>query len=146
MIARFDKWLKFFLTHMWFKYGTWGWRANHQPICGHCTLSFSCGWNTTKPEAEKERGREGELVALEGLGPISHCATTIRPVTDPWTRSLQVNCDRLLCVYVCVFASCGFLCVCICILSLDAGGCRSLSPAAECRNMHVGGAHVVIRC
>lgn len=128
--------IEFFSTHMWFKYGSWGWRANHQPICGHRTLSFSCGRNTTKPEAGKERR------ACYPWGPRSYQSLCHNDSPCNWSVDAESTgqlWQSALCVCVCVFASCGFVCVCICILSLDAA-------AAECRNMHVGGAHVVIRC
>lgn len=44
-----------------------------------------------------EKEGVGEPVAPEGFGPVCHCARAICPVTDPWTQSLQVNCDSLLC-------------------------------------------------
>lgn len=103
------------VTHNWTLQVTWcfynlwkkfckscGWPQNHLLISGHCMLNF-CGGRSTTSQRQRERVRlrqgeregGGRHVAPEGLGPVCHCATTIRPVTDPWTQSLQVNSDSL---------------------------------------------------
>lgn len=122
------------------------WEPTHPlPICGRCMLNFSCDRNTTKPKAERERERawdrsEWALVAPEGFSAICHCARTIRPVTDSRTERLQVNCDRLLGVCVCLVRGRGRLHQRICILSLRMPVAVSLHPPPPCTGTRVWGA------
>lgn len=113
---------------------------------GHYILLLYCGGgNTTEPGAERQR----ELVTPEGLRLVCHCARAICPVTDPWTQSLQVNCDSLLGVCAraraCVSCGCGRLHQCICIPSppMPAAVSLHLPPDAECRRAGVESARAL---
>lgn len=122
---------------------------NTGPSVGIACKKCRCDGNTAKPEAEtretespgqdRKRGRERKLVAPGGHGPICHCARTIRPVTDPWTQSLQVNCDRLLGVSLCVVCvgGCAWAHRCICILSPAMPVAVSLHPLTQNTGMCV---------
>lgn len=117
--------------------------SNHMPVCRRWMLNFSCGRNTTKPEADKETWslREGEhLSPPEGLSPICHCATAICPVTDPWTQSPQVNCDSLIgmCVFVSHVGVGGYIIALhLHPVSHNASGCQSSSAVKECKDVCV---------
>lgn len=126
--------IEFFSTHMWFKYGSCGWRANHQPICGHRTLSFSCGRNTTKPEAEKERG------ACYPWGPRSYQSLCHNDSPCNWSVDAESTgqlWQSALCMCVCI------LWVCVRVHLHSVPRCRGLSLFIPCSRMEK---HACRRC